>query len=186
MRAKAKAEAKQQRAKRAATSRATPGGAAEPTQAEDTEPPNGGSVNAAAEVEGTRQPTTRDTAAGPARPAQTTDRDDLHDEVDWGSADPASATPDKDTESANSDSQEGGVRPEEHRMQREPEPASSSTTSGPAALQLEPGLDGSNTRIPVVLKPNLGAQRPRTPRAVQQVQDHMRASRLRRSQMQAP
>ena len=194
---KAKAEAKQQRAKRAATSRR---GAAKPTQAEDAEPPIGGGEQAAAEVEGTRQPATKGTAAGPVGPTQTTDRDDLHDEVDWGSVDPASAMPDKDTESANSDSPEGGVRPEEQRIQREPEPASGSNTSGPAALQHEPGLDGSNTRTPVVLKPNLGAQRPRTPsrsprrrtaeqpgaRAVQQVQDHMRASRLRRSRMQAP
>ena len=68
------------------------------------------------------------------------------------------------------------------------------------SLQHEPGLDGSNTRTPVVLKPNLGTQSPRMPsrsprrrtaeqpvaRAVQQVQDHMRASRLRRSRMQAP
>ena len=177
---KAKAKAKQ-RVKRAAAGRTTPGGTAEPTRAEeDAEPPDGG--NAAA-------------------PTQTADRDDLHDEVDWGSADPASATPDKDTESAKSESPEGGKRPEEHLAEPEPRPDSSSSTRVPVVLQPEPGPDGSsNTRVPVVLRPNLGAQRPRTPsrsprrrparqpeaRAVQQVQDHMRASRLRRSQMHTP
>ena len=174
---KAKAKAKQ-RVKRAAAGRTTP---AEPTMAEeDAEPPDGGNV---------------------AVSTQTADREDLHNEVDWGSADPASATPDKDTESAKSESPEGGKRPEEHPAEPEPGPDSSSSTRVPVGLRPEPGPDGSsNTRVPVVLRPNLGAQRPRTPsrsprrrparqpeaRAVQQVQDHMRASRLRRSQMHTP
>ena len=175
---KAKAEAKQQRAKRAATSR---GRAAKPTQAEDAEPPIWGAVNRLQQKwRGRGSPRQKALPRGPwdqCKPRTETT-------YMMKCVDPASATPDKDTESANSDSPEGGVRPEEHRIQREPEPASGSNTSGPAALQHEPGLDGSNIRTPVVLKPNLGAQRPRTPsrsprrrtaeqpgaRAVQQVQ----------------
>ena len=157
------------------------GGTAEPTRAEeDAEPPDGG--NAAA-------------------PTQTADRDDLHDEVDWGSADPASATPDKDTESAKSESPEGGKRPEEHLA--EPSPGRTAAAAHECQWSCSRSPDrmaAATPRVPVVLRPNLGAQRPRTPsrsprrrparqpeaRAVQQVQDHMRASRLRRSQMHTP
>ena len=93
-------------------------------------------------------------------------------------------------------------------VQSLPAPRQTKTRSPPKAQALmreredleepEPGPSSrSTTRIPVVLRPNLGAQRPRTPsrsprrrptrqpsaRAVQLVQEHMRACRQRRSQM---
>ena len=97
-----------------------------------------------------------------------------------GSAEPASAAPDRDTESAKSASPDGGKQLGENLEEPESGPSSRSTTY-----------------VPVVLWPNLGAQRPRTPsrsprrrparqpsaRAVQLVQEHMRACRQRRSQM---
>ena len=90
----------------------------------------GGDVGPTAEVKETRQSAAKDAAEGSTQAA---DRDDLHDEVDWGSADPASGTPDKDTESANSDCPEGG-----NLVQREPEPARSSNTRVPTVPSQSP------------------------------------------------
>ena len=177
---KTKAKAKQQRGGRTEAARKTPqptarGATAIPTLAEeDVGPLDGGSAEAAAEAGETPQLTAKDATATATHAA---DNDGQHDEVDWGSAEPASATPDRDTESAKSASPDGGKQLGENLEEPEPGPSSRSTT-----------------RVPVVLRPNLGAQRPRTPSrsrrrrparqpSARAVQEHMRACRQRRSQM---
>ena len=127
------------------------------------------------------------TAEGDATATPTKDNEDEGglDEVDWGSAEFEDATPGKDTGSARSESPDG---------------AGQSSGNMGAHRPRTPSRNRSPPResTPVVLRPNLGAQRLQTPSRspirrparrqpsiweVQRVQEHMGASRQRRGQM---